>query len=617
MNRILNGLHPTFDALSAHADRSELEGARTRVGRHVAGCVRCRDVVAEIRQLGAAARAMTVPGAPARLWADIQVAMSQPRRPEPARPAPRELTNRHGRRRALAGLAGALVAAGIVAVVAWVRPAGLQAAGTSRLTFSPARPVPGGIVTVRYQPTAWMKDASRLILVGKFARPAGSNPMRASGSVLDELADSLGVLTRDSDGAFVTSVQLPADFLAVRLGVLDPVRDESDVDGVTPWMIIGGTPERMPSFASFLAAREIRRGWSGGGEGSRPRQALDVADSLTRYFPHHPAGWAFSRSYGVARGRFDVLRFFESAERKYASMFDELWPKRGLDAERLHDMVEFAYGIDEPNEVLRWSARLAEEHPEDPRALVDLAGALYEVELRMPPALGDSIRRWMPALDRAYRAAPSPNEGFGEALRLANAYGDSTTQALWRSRTGANVTGNIWLLMRLAEPLGRDSVVAELHARLGRGCVPPAGRLPLAQSVGGWRRVCELHRSFAYGYLSAESLRHGRARLALAEADSALVATRRGKYCAPSRGYFDHALAALALGDTAMAERDFIFLSAWYPAGPAKDTARAHLGARFDQARYVAGADSARRAARACQVLAKARDKSRERRLGS
>jgi hypothetical protein len=64
-------LHPSFDTLSAFADARDAASANTRVGRHVARCAECRSIVADIRALGDAARAMTVEGAPPELWQRI------------------------------------------------------------------------------------------------------------------------------------------------------------------------------------------------------------------------------------------------------------------------------------------------------------------------------------------------------------------------------------------------------------------------------------------------------------------------------------------------------------------------------------------------------------------
>jgi hypothetical protein len=611
MSGIETVLHPTFEALSVHADTSDDVASATRVGRHVARCERCRAEVAEIRALGDAARAMAVAGAPADLWSRIEASASTGRggsvRVAPS-PTPVDLAAPASRRHRTLLAAACTLGVVVAAIALWPRPS-LQAAGPSRLTFTPARPVPGGLVTVRYLPAPSMTDASRLVLLGRFARPAGENPLLFGGRSVNELADSLGELTRAADGAFVATIHLPVNFLALSVAVREPQADRLDVDGAGPWLIIAGTPAGGPSLPALLAATETRMALFGAGPSQRPRQLVDVADSLKRYFPRHPAGWAYTRSYGMARGRFDFLRFFESAERKYASMADALWAQSSLDAEQLHAMVVFARRIDEPAEMLRWAERFAKEHPEDPRALSALADAIHEIELRSPPALGDSIRQWLPALDRAYRRGPLPNAAYEDARRLGELYGDSSTKTVWANRAAENgVAGNIWLMTQRADRDSSAGVAAELRRRALSACDLPPGRLPLVLSVGQWRSRCEFYRGIAFGYLSSATLQGGHPRQALAEADSALAAMQRGKMCVSPRAYLAHALASLALGDTATAESDFI-ASAADPtrAAQAFDTAQARLGARFDRAVATIRLDSLRRNVRACVDRVRAR----------
>ena len=236
----------------------------------------------------------------------------------------------------------------------------------------------------------------------------------------------------------------------------------------------------------------------------------------------------------------------------------------------------------------------------------------------------------MPALDRAYRASPVPNVGYDDALRLALRlwrHRDARSSGSARGRANGEV-GNVWMMAtdiampgsstRSATRVERDDADRELRLRAESACVLPAGRFPLGQAVEDWTRRCELYRGIAYGYLSFATLSAGAPQAALAEADSTLVAMRRAGFCGPSRGYLDHALASLALGDTATARRDFIAGSAGYPAGATMmlDSARAHLGARFDDAAFRRGADSARRARIACESTARERAKAKQRELG-
>jgi hypothetical protein len=598
-------LHPTFDALSAYADASDDVASTSRVGRHVARCERCRAELAEIRALGQAAREMDVSGVPADLWSRIEAAAVAPR-PGATRVAsvaafadgPMPMGRRH---RSLV-VATLMIGAALAAVALWPQPASLQAAGPSRLTFTPSRPVPGGALTIRYLPPGSMPAAASFVLLGRFARAAGQSPPPVGGRVVAELADSLGALVRSSDGAYVATLRLPPDFLGLAVAVREPRTDRLDLDGLAPWLIIGGTAAGAPSLTSLLAAIDARALPFGPGPSLRTRQLVDVADSLKRYFPRHPAGWAYTRSYGVARGRFDFLRFFETAERKYASLDRMLWPQPALDAEQLHAMVVFARRIDEPAEMLRWADRFAREHPEDPRALAALVDAVHEIELRPAPALSDSVRRWLPALDSAYRRAPLPTVAYDDARRLAVVYGDSATAARWRGRAEENgVVDNIWTMARPAAGDSRAGVIAELRRRATAPCVLPTGRFPFTSPVARWRSRCELYRGIAFSFLSSAALQDGRPRQALAEADSAIATMQHGQFCVSPRGYLARALASLALGDTATAESDFIS-AAVDPtrAEQAFDTARARLGTRFDRATGMVRLDSARRDVQAC-----------------
>jgi hypothetical protein len=143
----------------------------------------------------------------------------------------------------------------------------------------------------------------------------------------------------------------------------------------------------------------------------------------------------------------------------------------------------------------------------------------------------------------------------------------------------------------------------------------PRGRYPLLMSAAEWRARCELYRGIAYTSLSSATLQAGRPRQALVEADSALSGVRRGEWCVLPRAHLAHARAALALGDSAMAESDFIAAAAGYPAGrsPVFDTAQARLGTRFDRAAATVRLDSAGQIVRACADRLRALRQARER----
>jgi hypothetical protein len=348
------------------------------------------------------------------------------------------------------------------------------------------------------------------------------------------------------------------------------------------------------------------------GEGAAAHNfRLNVADSLKRYFPSHPAGWAFARDYGTQNGVFSFLRFFQSAEKRYASLYEKLWPAASLDADRLHDMVVFAFRIEEPAQAEMWAKRLVREHPEDPRALYDLGRVLHEVELRQPRGLADSIRPWLPVFDSLYRRAPQISERQSDATMLVQRYGDSATKKLWRERlSGSDRT-------RYSTEIESDSgvraltpeVVELLRVEAGKDCTRPSGKFRFFGARSYIVRWCMLERSGATATLAHVALLRGDARAAATLVDSAMVLREQGVRCFYGWGSARRigARAQLALGDTAGAERQ---LMAGIP--PANqdsaftEFARAALGARFDAQRWSAARDTAHNAYLTCQRQAKA-----------
>jgi hypothetical protein len=625
-------LHPTFESLSAYADMPELEAARSRVGRHVAKCADCRKIVDDIRRLGDETRAATSEGAPEGLWSRIASAAAvaaledaKPRETPPPEatswePAPSLRPTRHwpipARKQTRIGLGLAIAAAAaVVAVLAWPTGQSLQASGLSRLTYSPVRPVPGSILTVRYQAPAWLRGAPRLVLVGKYSAPSGQNPMQWW--IRDLVGDSIATLLPGRDGAYEARVRLPQDFLSMRLSVVDSTGEEADTDGLFTWGVIAGERTGAPSLNALLSAQETfaETQWNEGAAAHNLR--INVADSLKRYFPSHPAGWAFARDYGTQKGVFNFLRFFQSAERRYVSLYEKLWPVHSLDADRLHDMVVLAFRIEEPAQAELWAKRLVREHPEDPRALYDLGRVLHEVELREPKGLADSIRPWLPLFDTLYRRAPQKSMRSTDVMPLVERYGDSATKRLWQDRY-ISIEG-----ARYASDVQSDSgirtltptVIEQVRVQASKDCTRPTGKFRLFGATSYVVRWCMIERSEATATLAHVALANGDARAAAALADSAIALREHGVRCyyGWGSGRRISARARLALGDTARAEQQ---LMAGIP--PANqdssftEFARTVLGPRFDKTRWSAAQDKAYESYRSCQRQAKAESEAED-----
>ncbi|MEO5815741.1 MAG: hypothetical protein ABIT20_10720 [Gemmatimonadaceae bacterium] len=619
-------LHPTFESLSEYADMPELDAARSRAGRHVVRCADCQKVVDDIRRLGDETRAVQADGASEGLWSRIASALAvaaevpaAPREtPAPEapswEPAPSLLPTRHWpiptRRttRIGVGLVTAAAAA-IVAVLAWPTGRSLEATGLSRLTYSPARPVAGGLLTIRYQPPAWLKGAPRLVLVGGFSQPSGHNVTRWWPR--DLLGDSIATLLPSRDGSYAAQVRLPADFLAMRLSVVDSTGEEADTDGLFTWTVIAGDRTGAPSLRAMLSAQETFSETQWGEGAIAHNRRLNVADSLRRYFPSHPAGWAFASDYGTQKGVFSFLRFFASAERRYASFYEKLWPATSLDADKLHDMVVFAFRIEEPAQAGMWAKRLVREHPEDPRALYDLGRVLHEVELRQPKDLGDSIRPWLPLFDSLYLRAPQLSERQSDVFMLVERYGDSATRKLWLDRLqasqGARYVGDLRSdsAARALEP----NVIEQLRVESAKDCRRPEGKYRFFGATSYTVQWCMLERANATSALAYVALTQGDARSAAALADSAIALRERRARCSydGSSARIIGARARLVLGDTAGAEQRLMLgIPPANQDSSITEFARGALGPRFDVVRWNTAREKAHEAYRVCQRQTKA-----------
>jgi hypothetical protein len=375
--------------------------------------------------------------------------------------------------------------------------------------------------------------------------------------------------------------------------------------------VVGGNADHSASLEALMSAEENRPLWIGHFDNrlvAGPQWS--IADTIQRYFPGHPAGWAYYTRYGVRRGVLDFLRFFETAERKYASFDDALWPERALDADREHAMVVFARRIEEPLEAAKWATRLARAHPNDQRAFDDLYGAIHLMQINSTPGLADSMHTWLPLLiDVSRSGAPSSlvnvfmtdyvdgTRGSEAIASLVRDFGDSAMKAAWPSVRPSHdfvVPGAAPRSMSLAEE-------RQARAQLVEPCERPGGRFSLSSSTIWVVQFCELVKSNLLVSLSRLEAERGHASLALALADSALHARRPLWACGAADAYRVRASALLMLGNSARAARDLAVATAWSLAPPREaDSLFAAFGTSSDRGRFAAVADSARRSMRLC-----------------
>ncbi|MFL5618752.1 MAG: anti-sigma factor family protein [Gemmatimonadaceae bacterium] len=604
-------VHPTFDTLSSFADAAADDPKQARVRRHVRECDVCGEIVAEIRAMGAAARVMPAPHAPSDLWTKIETARADSElRPAIAdeRYAARTPSPTRGRLAKGIALAGAGIVLALAAGVLYPSRRSLQASALSRLTVRPARPAPGEQLIVRYDPAPYFRHERRLILAGWFSGPAGTETMMPRSTGYD--LDSLGTLVRRSDGSFEGRVALPRDFRSMHVAVLDSAGERMDRDGRQMWRIVGGTVDHSPSLTSLLAAEEGQR-HTGSFDNQLPSgPAFDVADTIRRYFPGHPAGWAFYRRFGVQQGVWDILGFFQSAERKYLALDEQLSERTALDVESLHAMFVLAMRIEEPGEALKWASRLARAYPSDAHAFGDLYGAIRELELRSTPGLRDSMRTWLPLLADTYHRGPQAERRYDEVAALVQRNGDAGMR-------------DAWPLVREPEPKHgtpashRKSVVSDggqrAREQLSASCDRPAGRFSLYMSTARTVSFCLLQKSQLFVGLGEAALERRDLRGAIALADSAIAIAGASRWtCWPaSDARTVRARASLALGDTTDALIDLAESAGRNGGAADRDEILARYPAiAMHRTEYDRLADSTRRAFVDCWAREKVKQKA-------
>ncbi len=622
MKGLLDVLHPTFDSLSAFADLGELDGLRSRVGRHVARCGQCRGAVAEIRALGAAARESDTEGAPTGLWMQIESRArgateegTYPRETPPPDAVPWDVApslrpTRHWpvptRRAAVRVLGGiAVAAAALVAVALGTgRTPSLLASAPSRITMTPFRPAPGATVHVRYTPTPKLAAFDQLVLVGQYLKDSRGAP---SDYYFGGSYDSLAVLRRAPDGALVGDFTVPSDFKAASLVVIEPRGRVYEGDGLHSWVLVGGDARGRPVLASLLTALSLSGLYDSPGRST-------VLDTLQRYFPEHPAGFATAKRYRGEGIFADLLKFFRGAERKYVQFNSALEKQSSLDADRISAMIDFGYQIEEPGEAARWTRRLVREHPADPRSLPAYAHMVHAVELKEPPA--DSIRRYLPLLDTLLmRTDSGSHANLRDAYSLVRQYGDSAMQRRWELHalqqlaSGGSVNPGIedkWL--RDLEI--RDQAQRVVQSGMSARCTMPRWMARGWSSEAQRSRYCLSQRGAGFASLSRLALLSGEVARASSLADSAVALVESSGACWTEPTHRARGDSRLALGDTLGAAREFAvaFRDENWRSIDARKAMAIRLGTSVDAGRWAAFDADARAERSRCLKSAVVRD---------
>jgi hypothetical protein len=475
MTRLLSSFHPSFDALSAHADRSDMKAPRTRVGVHVKRCAACARTVAEIRALGEAARAQELPGVPAGMWARIETGVRDANR-EISRPivladrskgdvAPSSGPMRHqgvmpSATRARLGL-GFLIAAGS-ALVAMLLASGskhdLGAAPPSRLTLDRTYVTAGTPIAMHYRPAAALAD-QQTVTVWAWYRRRGGDP---TWSWREDLARA-GTLRRSSAEEFRGSVILPLDALVAGYVIGDSLGFVIDRMPGYPGTLataLAADASGKPSFDALVAfLGEARRDASGG-------VVAKAVAQLAALYPGRPETWILTYSLEKQHGVIgDIVKLFESRERVYDGWHDRLKDRHPLSLETEAMMANMANDLMDTVRSDFWIARLVGEHASSPH-VPELWIARYRDVSR------DSIPAILAAFEPVWLAARGLRpEALSRALALADRSGDAALQQRWHAREAE--ANPYWVLGAhsdawLADSTSRAELGRQMRAQLAK-----------------------------------------------------------------------------------------------------------------------------------------------------
>lgn len=601
MTSLLKGLHPSFEALSAHADRSDLKAARTRVARHVSTCATCARTVAEIRALGDAARAVELPGAPPGLWARIEagvragdrevarpIARADDSTPNNAAPVSnRPTTSLTGGARTRIGL-GVLVVSSIALLAMLFAPGSRQnlgAAPPTRLTLDHMYVAPGATINLRYRPSPALASA-QAVTVWAWYRRRDETP---EWSWRAELVRA-GTLHRSSAEEFTGTVTFPRDVLFAGYAIGDS---------------IGFTMDRMPGFRTTLATALVadstgnpsfdalvtflgEPGWVAHGA-----PLNDAATQLAQRYPDRPETWLLTYPYQQHGMIGDIVKLFETRERAYDGWHHRLEKRRPLSVQTEVMMANMAIDLMDTARADFWVARLVADHRSAPEA----ASVWLDYHRDTPR---DSIAAVLAAFERIWGiSTPKDVRIVARALTLAERSGDADLARQWRLLEAE--ADPYWAIVAftdeswLADAASRATMAGRIRDRLAKESRDTLGAPTMEFDARRTTEFKRMRREWLRGQLAAIQLENGDAAGARLTLDSVVADADRQGRCPASRIIRWRAEAERKLGDLTQARDDLAYVAtteSWQVA-VAGDSASQLLGAAYSPTTWNAAKQTA------------------------
>lgn len=608
-------LHPSFDALSAHADRSDNRATRTRVGAHVSRCAACAATVAEIHALGEAARTEEMPHVPRELWAQIEAKLRLTDREVPreivtagrfagdtAGAVPRSGHQRPSSVASRARLGLGLFIASIGALTAILLASGSQrdlgAEAPSRLTLDHRYVIPGSAVRMRYRPAAALSD-QQTVTVWAWYRRSGAH---RSWSWQDELVRA-GTLRRSSAQEFAGSIVLPADALFAGYGIGDSLgffMDRLPGFQITLATALAADGTGRPKFDAMVAFLDEPQ-WVAHGA-----QLGDVAVQLATLYPTRPETWILTYRLKPRNVIGDFVKLFESHERAYAGWHDRLKDRRDLSAETEGLMAGQGSELMDTTRADFWLQRLVHEHTTNPAA-----ASLWIDKYRDVPR--DSIPAVLAAFEPIWRASTN-RDVISRAYALAERSGDAALLRRWEAREAEThpywvpgLDSGVWL----TDSTARRDLASWIRQQLAKEIGDTLAAPTLAFNARMTTNFKFSRRHRLRTQLAAIQLLDGDVRGARVVLDSLAGIPDRFGDCHSSSALRWRAEAARRLGDLSTAREDLAYLATarnWQIA-VVGDSAPQLLGTAYTPESWARAKEEAAVRHRACFAASRAQTK--------
>lgn len=597
MRRPSIGFHPSFDALSAHADRADTDAARSRVGRHVAQCAVCRGTVDEIRALGGAARANEVPGAPAELWARIErgldaeasgsaardasveravpLTVASDVEPKPGTAGEKRPVSKAVRRTTL-GLM--LVVAATAAVMAMDAREPLAAATPRRLTTDREFARPGSAIVVHYRPIARL--ANERTLAVWMAVPGRRE------TLFDQALERAGTLQRVSALDYTGIVVMPDSTPLAAFVVGDSageILDRTEARaGRLPAVVLAADSRGQPRLDALYAALITGR--------RAPDSATMFrwAKQMRELYPSEPETWILSDVY-TRRGVIgDIVKFFESRERKYYGWHDRLERRAKVSPDAEMMMANLGWELMDTTRADFWTSRLMRDYPTSPW----LPG-LWIRRYRDVPT--DSVAGVLREFEPIFVKAGEPRDVLTRAIALADRSGDSTLARHWHRRLDPREVS--WVLStELSRMAGDRTALADVRRRLLAALAEADSAEHGGPTLWGRsRRFASYQRQRVLTRLAAVQLIEGDARGAKTALDRIIGASEAESGCPMAEAMRWRAEASRRLGlmDAARADLAYVVVTGDWRVQVLADSAPAWLGSGYTEISWNSALDAA------------------------